>query len=71
MKKDVAIKLLGDTVADAAAAVGTTRQAVHQWPDPLPQRIEDRVLAAQARRYLPPHLLGQGKPVKRTAKSEG
>lgn len=59
MKKQTAIKLLGDTVAAAAAAVGTTRQAVHQWPDPLPPRIEDRVLAAQARRYLPPHLIGQ------------
>lgn len=59
MDKETAIKLLGETVADAAAVIGTTRQAVHQWPDPLPPRIEDRVLAAQARRYLPPHLIGQ------------
>lgn len=59
MKKDVAIKLLGGTVARAAAEMRVTRQAVHQWPDVLPQRIEDRVLACQARKLLPPAMLGQ------------
>ncbi len=58
MKKSKAIEVLGGTVASAAAAVGVTYQAVVKWPDPLPARIEDRVMAALARRYLPPELSG-------------
>jgi hypothetical protein len=59
MDKATAITLIGPSLSDAARAIGVTNQAISQWPDPLPRRIEDRVLAAQARRYLPPHLLGQ------------
>jgi hypothetical protein len=58
MKKSLAIKLLGGTNVAAAAACGITRQAVCMWPDVLPPRIVDRVLAAQARRFLPNTLLG-------------
>lgn len=58
MKKSEAIKLLGGTPTTAAAAVGITVSAVSQWPDELPQRIVDRVLAALARRHLPPEMLG-------------
>lgn len=58
MKKATAIRLLGGTVTAAAAAVGVTPSAVTQWPDDLPGRIEDRVLAALARKHLPPGLIG-------------
>lgn len=49
MKKSKAIKLLGGTTRSAAEALGVTFQAVSKWPDPLPQRISDRVLGAHAR----------------------
>lgn len=58
MVKSKAIELLGGTVASAAAAVGVTYQAVDKWPDPLPARIEDRVLAVLARRHLSAEVLG-------------
>lgn len=58
MDKQIAIQLLGGTVATAAEAIGVTYQAVDKWPDVLPARIADRVLAAQARKHLPPELLG-------------
>jgi hypothetical protein len=38
------------SVRATADAVGVSSQAVSQWPDPLPPRIEDRVVAALARR---------------------
>ena len=59
MRKHEAIELLGGTVSTAADAIGVSYQAVNQWPDELPSRIEDRVLAALARRHLP-ELLGAG-----------
>jgi hypothetical protein len=46
MLKSKAIELLGGTATAAAAAIGITPQAVTDWPDDLPKRIEDRVLAA-------------------------
>lgn len=59
MRKAKAIELLGGSVSSAAAAVGVTYQAVEKWPDPLPDRIADRVVAALARRLLPAALLGE------------
>ena len=59
MLKTEAIRLLGGTNASAAAAIGITASAVSQWPDVLPATIEDRVVAAIARKHLPPELLGQ------------
>lgn len=50
MKKHEAIKLLGGTVSEAAKAIGINPQAVTQWPDELPRRISDRVIAALAMR---------------------
>lgn len=50
MDKQTAIELLGGTVSEAARAIGITSAAVSQWPDVLPPRIEDRVIAAIARR---------------------
>lgn len=58
MLKANAIELLGGSVADVAKAVGVSPQAVSQWPDDLPPRIEDRILAALARKHLPPELIG-------------
>lgn len=53
MLKTQAIELLGGTVTATAEAVGITPSAVTQWPDELPARISDRVLAALARQRLP------------------
>jgi hypothetical protein len=50
MLKSKAIALLGGTSTAAAQAIGITPQAVNDWPDKLPPRIEDRVLAALYRR---------------------
>ena len=58
MLKHKAIELLGGTIAAAADAIGISYQAVDKWPDELPDRISDRVLAVQARRHLPPELIG-------------
>lgn len=60
MLKSKAIELLGGTTASAAAAIGVTYQAVDKWPEDLPPRIEDRVLAALARKHLSPELRGAG-----------
>ncbi|NVM91111.1 hypothetical protein FHT32_004775 [Variovorax sp. SG517] len=49
MKKTEAIELLGGSITATAAAIGVSYQAVNQWPEDLPARIEDRVLAALAR----------------------
>lgn len=59
MHKKMAIKLLGGTITAAADAVGVSASAVSQWPDELPSRISDRVLAALARKHLPPELIGE------------
>lgn len=54
MNKLKAISLLGGTRAQAAAAIGVTKQSVSQWPDVLPRRIADRVQAALWRANNPP-----------------
>lgn len=59
MLKAKAIELLGGTVASAAEEVGVSYQAVDKWPDELPQRIADRVLAALARKHLPKKVLAE------------
>ena len=59
MLKSKAFQLLGvDSVGAAAAAIGVSSSAVSQWPEELPARIEDRVLAVLARRHLAPELIG-------------
>jgi hypothetical protein len=67
MKKSRAIELLGGTVKAAASACGITPSAVSQWPDVLSVSAENRVLAALARRNLPPELLG-GPPARAARK---
>lgn len=64
MRKTQAIELLGGTVTAAAGAVGITYQAVTQWPDPLPNRIADRVLGACIRLGLqvPSEFMKPNKP---------
>lgn len=55
----------------AAAAIGVTYQAVDKWPDELPDRIADRVLAVLARKHLPPALIGaKGAPTPSPTKAE-
>lgn len=49
MNKAHALRLLGGSVTAAAKACGITPSAVSQWPDDLPPRIADRVIAAVAR----------------------
>ena len=49
MLKTKAIELLGGSIKDAASKLGVTYQAVKKWPDTLPPRISDRVIAALAR----------------------
>lgn len=58
MQKTRAIELLGGKASLVAAACGVTPSAVSQWPDELTKDIEDRVLAALARKHLPAELLG-------------
>ena len=58
MLKTKALELLGGSISAAAAAVGVSYHAVRKWPDKLPARISDRVIAAQARKHLPPELIG-------------
>lgn len=59
MDKAKAIELLGGSVATVAKAIGISYQAVEKWPDVLPDRIADRVVAALARQHLPPDLIGE------------
>ncbi|MBX3634025.1 MAG: hypothetical protein KF683_01280 [Rubrivivax sp.] len=59
MLKSTAIKMLGGTPTSAAAEIGVSPSAVSQWPDVLSRRIEDRVLAALARKHLPRELIDQ------------
>jgi transcriptional regulator with XRE-family HTH domain len=56
MSKDRAIALLGGSMSEAARRIGVTVSAISQWPEVLPARLEDRVLAALARVHLP-HLV--------------
>lgn len=59
MRKAKAIELLGGSVAAAAKKCRVSYQAVGKWPDPLPDRIADRVLAALARDRLPAKMLAE------------
>ena len=58
MQKSKAIELLGGTVAAAAKEIGVSYQAIDKWPETLPARIEDRVLAVLARKHLPAGVIG-------------
>lgn len=58
MEKSKATILLGGTTSAAAEAIGISPQAYSQWPPVLPPRLEDRVIAAIARKHLPASLLG-------------
>lgn len=56
MEKKTAVSIFG-TQAAMARALGITPQAVHQWPDPLPQSYVDRVVGAAIRMGKLPQLL--------------
>jgi hypothetical protein len=58
VRKTKALELLGGTVTSAAKEVRLTPSAVSQWPDELTPAIEDRVLAALARKHLPAEMTG-------------
>ena len=70
MDKKKAIELLGGSVASVADVVGVSYQAINKWPDQLPSRIADRVLAACLRKGIkvPAELLK--KPAPQGAKHE-
>lgn len=57
MLKTDALKALGADSQTVADAIGCSRQAVEKWPDVLPKRIVDRVIAAVARKERPAELL--------------
>lgn len=59
MLKSKAIELLGGTISAAAESVGISYQAVDKWPDVLPARIVDRVIATLVRqgRKVPAEVL--------------
>lgn len=57
MRKVKAIELLGGTTASAAREIGVSYQAIDKWPEELPPRIADRVLAVLARKHLPAALI--------------
>lgn len=46
MKKTYALKKLGGNMQNAADELGVSIQAVYQWPDPLTERIKERVTEA-------------------------
>lgn len=52
MQKSDGIEILGGSARAAAAAIGVSPQAVSDWPEQLPARISDRVVAAWARQHL-------------------
>lgn len=58
LSREQAIALFG-SISAAATAIGVSYQAVNQWPDLLPVRIADRVIAACVRRGItvPPEAL--------------
>lgn len=49
MKKQTARELLGPDDASIARAMGITRSAVNQWPEVLPKRTANGVIAARLR----------------------
>jgi len=53
MDKKKALETFGGVVA-TANAIGVAPQAVSKWPDPLPARIADRVIAACVRSGIDP-----------------
>lgn len=64
MLKAKAIELLGGpdrSIALVAHEIGISYQAVDKWPDELPDRIADRVIAAVAKKRYP-ELLGEKAP---------
>lgn len=52
------MELLGGTPTAVAEAIGVSPSAISQWPEVLPPRLADRVLAALARKHLPPEMIG-------------
>lgn len=65
MQKSEAIALLGGSVAEAAKAIQIKSSAVSQWPEVLPPRLQDRVIAACVRRDIPiPDALRKVAPTK-------
>lgn len=62
MQKSEAISLLGGTVEEAAKAIRITSSAISQWPEVLPPRLQDRVLAACLREEIaiPAHFIRIG-----------
>ncbi len=60
MQKQKAIEILGGTITLAAKALKISYQAIDHWPDPLPDRVADRVVAYVARKKFPDLLDSHG-----------
>lgn len=43
-----------DSVSELARILGCTPSAIFQWPDELPRRLQDRVIAAAVRKGIDP-----------------
>jgi len=49
LKKSDAVDLLGGNATAAARNLGVDRKTVYNWPEDLPQRVEDQVRGALLR----------------------
>lgn len=67
MHKSQAIELLGGGVTGAAEAIGISSAAISQWPEELPARLQDRVIAALYRLDKPIPEWATKPPVKQGA----
>jgi hypothetical protein len=56
MRKSAVIEFFDKSRAVLAAEIGISPQAVSDWPEELPRRISDRVIAAAVRAGRPIHL---------------
>lgn len=69
MEKSRAIEHFG-SVLSLAQAIGIQHQAVYDWPDTLPPRIADRVLAAVVRSgQIPPQWMMRRSASKKTTQA--
>jgi len=62
MKKITALTLLGGNTVRVGARIGCTGAAIRKWPEDLPARLVDRVIAAIVRDLVQEQALMGRKP---------